>query len=476
MPPRAGESARAPGPRAPSPDSEHDVSNGNETQKRRGASSDSDGGAAPPARKRRLVGTAVSGASGEGGLPVQSVGAGAGERGSAPSTSCFRSREYVLETRAACLMFCYELLRESVAGVSLAALPPELVALICRSVVTGCERLVRFDYPDRLECFATLPVPGGRPDALECVSLADGRQLLACGLFGGTIDLWDLASRECVGTLVGHANALSSLASFPGSDGAVLLASGSWDKTIILWDVVSRERLATLSGHGSWVNALAVFSNASTGYECLASGSEDGTIMLWDPREYCALTTLRHLGSVWSLCVCRTSSGADILASGGSDELIRVWDLTTHETLFTLAGHRGAVSHLSCFTNEDGVPMLVSGCSLGDLTLRVWDLESRVSGASVHVSTTPEALVCVAGANGRVLACCTDGRSPSAAVRLYDLSTGESAIELPLLNATACVAFVDHASGVPYLAASGVDDNGAFIKLICARTEETVSP
>jgi WD40 repeat protein len=208
--------------------------------------------------------------SGRDGVPQcggpQNASVGEEENGS--TSLRFRYCEYAVETRAACLLFCYKLLREFVAGVPLAALPPELVELICRFVVSGCERMVRFDHPERLECVATLCVPEKkRVYALECVSLADDRQLLASGGYGGgNIELWDLASRECVGTLLGHADSVTSLASLSGSHGAALLASGSWDKTIIVWDVVTRTQLATLSGHDHSVNALAVFSNASTGY------------------------------------------------------------------------------------------------------------------------------------------------------------------------------------------------------------------
>jgi hypothetical protein len=92
-------------------------------------------------------------------------------------------------------MFCYELVRELDAHVPLAAVPPELVELICRVVVSSCNRWVRFDHLDRLECVGTLLVPR-YVYALECVSLDDGRQLLASGSGGGSIALWDLASRE----------------------------------------------------------------------------------------------------------------------------------------------------------------------------------------------------------------------------------------------------------------------------------------
>jgi WD40 repeat protein len=304
--------------------------------------------------------------------------------------------------------------------------------------------------------------------ALECVSPADGRQFLALGEDGGNIALWDLSSRECVGSLVGHMGPVHCLASFSGSDGAPLLASGSRDKTIILWDVVTHTQFGTLSGHTNWVIALAVFSNASTGYECLASGSYDGTIVLWDPRKYCALATLRgHEDGVYSLCVCRDSSGADILASSGVDDLVRIWDLATHQTLFTLSGHESSVSSLSFFTNADRVPMLVSsGCK----ALRVWDLQSRVSVAIVHGASWSWSMACVAGIDGRVLAFCTGGRGDDAAVRLYDLSTGESAIELPILFTSASLAFVDQASGLPFLAISAKDLSWHnTIELFCPR-------
>jgi WD40 repeat protein len=146
--------------------------------------------------------------------------------------------------------------------------------------------------------------------------------------------------------------------------------------------------------------------------------------MLWDPREYCVLATLRgHDGSVFSLCVCRNIFGADILASGGDDKMIRIWDLSTHQTSFTLAGHEGSVYCLSCFTNADGVPMLVS-TGMGDPTMKVWDLESRVVVDAIQGELSMRSWACVAGADGRVLAVCTGGRGDEAALRLYDLSPG----------------------------------------------------
>jgi hypothetical protein len=185
----------------------------------------------PPARKRRLVGDPGGAVSGGAVLPPngrpQSGRSGSGEGDNKSTSPRFRHHDFAMEARAACLIFCSELLRESVAGVPLSALPPELLGLISRFVVSGSHRfLVRFDHLDRLERDATLHVPDMAFLPLELVSLPGGRQLLASGgkFTYASIALWDLASRECVATLVlpDGSRRVSCLASFSGLDFLVL--------------------------------------------------------------------------------------------------------------------------------------------------------------------------------------------------------------------------------------------------------------
>jgi WD domain, G-beta repeat len=468
--------ASPPPPSSTSPssgsDSDDDFDLKQVKKRERGCSEGEEG--EPPAHKRRLV----AGRSREGGDGLPQGGRSSdGKKVSEVATfPRFLHREYAVQMLAACFMFCYGKIRESAAkGVPLSVLPPELVELICRFLVSGCNLLVRFKNVDRLNCVAALQSSSYVP--LECVSLADGRQYLASGgRTSATVDLWDLAKRECLATLVGHEDDVYCLASLTGRDGAPLLASGSVDTTIILWDVVTHHRLATLAGHTDAVVVVAVFWNASTGYQCLASGSLDGTIMLWDPRKYFPLASLHgHNGAVCSLSVWRNTDSTAMLASGGDDDIIRVWDLTTHQTLFSLAGHTGSIRCLSCFTNADGVPMLVSGCFHSD-QLWVWDLESRVAVAAIQGASPTRSLVCVAGVDGRVLAACTTGNArDDGALRLYDLSTGVSAEKLKLLWASTCIAFVDEHSGISYLAVSrmnSIGGSGVIELLIGARAGE----
>ena len=57
------------------------------------------------------------------------------------------------------------------------------------------------------------------------------------------------------------------------------LATGSADDTVRLWDVATRQQIGSrLTGHADWVSSVAFSPDGKT----LASGSYDGTVRLWD--------------------------------------------------------------------------------------------------------------------------------------------------------------------------------------------------
>jgi WD40 repeat protein len=345
----------------------------------------------------------------------------------------FRDFGYVQQTRAACVMFCFEqtcsaalrIGRNENDRVQFFDLPAEIVEVIVRRLVVA-KALVRFDHLETLEREAALPtgeLPTGDTGFIMTSSLVDGRfldgrQFLVAGMDDGKgyfVDMWDLGSRRRVGPVAtGFASSVECLVSYSDS-GITCLAIGCSGGLIFLWDVANRTQLAELSENGHNVPGirivdlafveLVVFTGAA-GQPCLASASSNfrlrDCIQLWDLRDHTMLGPLPDSKPAEELCVFTNTVGTEFLASAGQAAEIMIWDLTTHKTVATLHGHTGIVRSMAVFTNADGVPMLVSGSD--DRTFRVWDLVSRsvmliVPGIEKPSST----MVCVAGKGGRVL-------------------------------------------------------------------------
>jgi WD40 repeat protein len=255
-----------------------------------------------------------------------------------------------------------------------------------------------------------------------------------------TKDSW----RE-VGTLLGHAGAVTAIAISPDGE---LIASGSSDKTIKLWSLSTGElfhsfggrSLLSSAGHRDRIRAVAFGADGRT----LISGSDDGTVKRWDLTSLKLSTTLPEHG--WGVSAIAISPDGLLLASGGRDGRIYLWDLETEELIDTLTKHRDQVTALTI--SRDGYQLASASY---DKTIRLWDLETSqlLNSLRGHGDRVSDIAVT---ANWRTLV----SGSGDKTLKIWDLAQGQQLQSLMAhQDRVSCVAL----SPNDYLLASGSDDS-----------------
>jgi WD40 repeat protein len=240
----------------------------------------------------------------------------------------------------------------------------------------------------------------------------DGATLASAG-GDGTLWLWDIATRAAIGEpLAAHTDGVSSVAFSP--DGSTLASAGG-DGTVRLWDVAARAAIGEpLAAHTDGVSSVAFSPDGAT----LASAGGDGTVRLWDVAARAAIgePLAAHTDGVSSVAL---SPDGSTLASAGGDGTVRLWDVAARAAIGEpLAAHTDGVSSVAF--SPDGSTLASAG---GDGTLRLWDVAARTAigeplaaGQVVSIAFSPD---------GSTLA------SAGATLRLWDVAA-RAAIGEPL--------------------------------------------
>ena len=124
------------------------------------------------------------------------------------------------------------------------------------------------------------------------MSFSPDGQWMASGSEGITVKVWSVESGECVTTLEGHSDWVTSV-SF-SLDGQ-WIASGSCDNTVKVWSVESGECVTTLEGHSRGVNSVSFSPDG----QWIASGSWDETVKVWSVESGECVFTGSQLDDSW---------------------------------------------------------------------------------------------------------------------------------------------------------------------------------
>jgi WD40 repeat protein len=147
----------------------------------------------------------------------------------------------------------------------------------------------------------------------------DGRFLAtACGELGGSLTLWEVASRKILRRYSGQSHP-QDVAFSP--DGKTLAAGGK-DHQIRLWDVASGWERAALAGHTNMIGAVA-FSPDGQG---LTSVGRDGAVRFWDLATLQPRHVVQRPGeSCWRHVAWR-ADGQVMVECASDTGAIRLWD------------------------------------------------------------------------------------------------------------------------------------------------------
>ena len=201
------------------------------------------------------------------------------------------------------------------------------------------------------ECIATLE---GHSSSIICLEAIDQNRF-ASGSQDKAIKLWDAKNFVCLKTLRGHQYGVYSLKSLTSNR----LSSGSYNE-IKIWNIESGECLKTLSDNISYIRGLVYLPNGN-----IVSCSEDATIKVWDLAKGVCIKSLKgHSSHITCLLLLKNGH----LATGSYNNAIEIWNMESDECVKTLQGHSSLVSRLEQFESGE----LVS-CS-GDETIKIWDI------------------------------------------------------------------------------------------------------
>jgi hypothetical protein len=242
----------------------------------------------------------------------------------------------------------------------------------------------------------------GHRDAVRSLAIFPNSFIILSGSGDASLRFWNVTGSSFANVATAGTG-VRAIAIHPSGNS---FTSGHQDRRLRVWSFRSGRLLRTLTGHGGAITGLG-YTNQGL---WLVSGG-DRTVRVWDWRRGRLLRTFTVPTSVTSLGIHPFDT---MVVTGSEDGTIRLWDATTGKLDRELTGHGAPVTALTF--SPDGTT-LVSGS--GDRTVRVWDVDTRQAVRTLTGHEQPLRALAVSSDN-LILATAGD----DATVRLWDIRNG----------------------------------------------------
>lgn len=253
---------------------------------------------------------------------------------------------------------------------------------------------------------------GGAIEALTCTYLDEFPIAISNSRDG--LNLWNLETREQVGTLTGPGMSLELMGAHIACtivDEVPVVVACTHEGTVRVWDLQARELLFVLPEKQETEPGEISLYSPGASYQYIqafpypeeeasaGSDTDDGTLSPAGPYEPGPPNRppgAQPSPAAWvNAMTCLTFNGQPVVILGNSDGTIQAWDLSTHVLSAPITGQTGSIDSVAVF-EFNGSPFVIAGSSDG--TLQSWNLTTHeqpgdpITGHGGWVNATAVAL------------------------------------------------------------------------------------
>lgn len=240
------------------------------------------------------------------------------------------------------------------------------------------------------------------------LSWSPNGRFIASGSDDTTVQVWNVASKECLCTY----NGLSNVQTLAWSPEGSLIVSGYYNETAQVWRAFTGECIQVYRGHSHEIESVSWSPN---GLFIASASSFDHAVHIWQPTTgnlvfSCESHQVEYMDTAWS-------PNGRMLACAG-DEEIQIWDIVTRSPVYltqpNLSNDFNRIYTVSWSPDDQ---YIVSGSTDGKV--RIWDVE-RTQVKHIYSGHKNIVLEVAWSPDGNYIASSSDD-----GVKIWSVATGE---------------------------------------------------